>query len=391
MDPSRIEVRAGAHRRRWCPVVLALDVPRGDGTTAGSRVLWDETGGRAVAHQLRTSTRRGLELVFVVDDIPAGGERSYTLRELDGSVPALSAGVRLKDSGGRLDIDVGASRFASYNYGPGVIRPYLYPVYAAPEIGVTRRWPMVSGAAGETSDHPHHKGIYTAQGEVNGVDNWSEAEGHGYQVHTAFSDLYSGQVAGGFVESLEWTDANRAVVMTETRSLCFYDVPQGLRIFDYEVRLHASHGAVTLGDTKEGGLLSIRVAPSMDASRPDGGRILNGDGSVGEAETWGKRASWCDYSGPVGRNWYGVCFMDHPANPRHPTYWHVRDYGLMTANCFGVHDFTGDPAARQDLAIPAGESRTWRYRVVVHAGALVWETLAGHYHDFAHSPAVAAK
>ena len=33
-----------------------------------------------------------------------------------------------------------------------------------------------------------------------------------------------------------------------------------IRLFDYQVTLHASHGAVTLGDTKEGGLLSVRVA-----------------------------------------------------------------------------------------------------------------------------------
>ena len=27
----------------------------------------------------------------------------------------------------------------------------------------------------------------------------------------------------------------------------------------------------------------------------------------------------------------GVCFLDHPANPRRPTYWHVRDDGWMGA------------------------------------------------------------
>jgi hypothetical protein len=31
--------------------------------------------------------------------------------------------------------------------------------------------------------------------------------------------------------------------------------------------------------------------------------------------------------------------MDHPSNPRFPTYWHARDYGLFSLNPFGVRDF----------------------------------------------------
>jgi hypothetical protein len=80
--------------------------------------------------------------------------------------------------------------------------------------------------------------------------------------------------------------------------------------------------------------------------------------------------------------------MDHTMNPRHPTYWHVRDYGLMTANCFGLHHFTGDPDNRWDLVIPAGESRTWRYRVLIHTGDATAAKVGVHYHDFVHPPTV---
>ena len=62
----------------------------------------------------------------------------------------------------------------------------------------------------------------------------------------------------------------------------------------------------------------------------------------------------------MGDAWWGICLMDHVENPRHPTFWHVRDYGLMTANCFGRHHFIGNPDDRWELVIPAGESRTWR-------------------------------
>jgi hypothetical protein len=39
-----------------------------------------------------------------------------------------------------------------------------------------------------------------------------------------------------------------------------------------------------------------------------------------------------DYSGPiVGETWEGITWFDHPTNPRHPTHWHVRDDGWMSA------------------------------------------------------------
>ena len=51
------------------------------------------------------------------------------------------------------------------------VRPHLYPVFAAENVGITRNWPMVEGLPGESTDHPHHKGIYTAQDEIRGVNN----------------------------------------------------------------------------------------------------------------------------------------------------------------------------------------------------------------------------
>jgi hypothetical protein len=63
--------------------------------------------------------------------------------------------------------------------------------------------------------------------------------------------------------------------------------------------------------------------------------------------------------------------FDHPKNPRHPTWWHVRDYGLFAANPFGKHDF--EPAHKAnpkagDLTIPAGGRVTFRWRFYFHAG-----------------------
>ena len=59
---------------------------------------------------------------------------------------------------------------------------------------VTRGFPIIENVPGETSDHVWHRGLYSAYGEVNDVDNWTEGEGRGHTVHREFEALESGPV-----------------------------------------------------------------------------------------------------------------------------------------------------------------------------------------------------
>ena len=382
---GELVVESGWHERLWCPVQCEVELP--EGLTLEELRLRDKRAGRSMSLQVWPSEEGRVGLTWVVDEMEQLSRRSYELVASDEAQALAGEGVVLsQEAPGELRVHIGGEPFTGYHFGPQVARPYLYPILASGGAGVTRNWPMVADVPGETHDHPHHKGLWTAHGDVNEVDNWSEAPGHGTMVHRRFTRRHSGPVVGGFAQELDWSDAEGKRVLTETRCVRFYNTPPQIRLFDWQVTLHASEGEVVLADTKEAGLISVRVASSMDAQNT--GRIENGTGGRQEAETWGKRAPWCDYSGPVEGAWRGICLMDHPANPRHPTHWHVRDYGLMTANCFGLHDFTGDPNSRWDLAIPAGESRTWCYRVLVHEGDAAEGHVVVHYHDYVHPPQV---
>lgn len=387
MKLATLTVKAGWHRRHWCPVTA--EVPLGPEVDLDALALRDVSGARPVAVQAWREEDGRVRVAWVIHDMAPHEERRYELSaRTGGSLGGDGVDLRTEDEG-KLVVTVGGEHLTTYNCGAHVVRPYLYPVYASGAVGITRNWPMVPDAPGETTDHPHHKGIYSAQGEVNGVDNWGEGQGHGYQIHREFTRLFSGAVAGGFTETLDWTDSERNPNMAETRRLTFYATPARARLFDYEITFHARYGEVTMGDTKEGGLLSVRVATSMDATGdPDGGRFVNGVGGVLEDEAWGKRAPWCDYSGPTPGGWRGVALMDHVENPRHPTHWHVRNYGLMTANPIGLHDFTGDPEQRWDLVIPEGESVTFRYRVMIHDGDAASGQVGDRYQDYVHPPKV---
>ena len=113
---------------------------------------------------------------------------------------------------------------------------------------------------------------------------------------------------------------------------------------------------------------TMRLKPNKHNAGKPSGHIVQSTGAR-DGETWGKRAAWCDYSGPVEGKTLGIAIFDHPKNPRHPTWWHVRDYGLFAANAFGVHDFERDPdKTKGNLKVLAGQSVTFRYRFYFHEG-----------------------
>jgi len=78
--------------------------------------------------------------------------------------------------------------------------------------------------------------------------------------------------------------------------------------------------------------------------------------------------------------------MDHPGNPRHPTWWHARDYGLCAANPFGVSYFEGKEKGAGDMTIDAGSSVTFRYRVLVHGGTAAAADIDKQYREYAAGP-----
>ena len=127
---------------------------------------------------------------------------------------------------------------------------------------------------------------------------------------------------------------------------------------------------------------TMRLKPNKENAGTPGGHIVNSEG-VRDNATWGKRAAWCDYFGPVDGKTVGVAIFDHPQNPRHPTWWHVRDYGLFAANPFGQHDFEklSDKNAG-NLVVPAGKSITFRYRFYFHEGDEQQAKVAERYQEY---------
>jgi hypothetical protein len=183
----------------------------------------------------------------------------------------------------------------------------------------------------------------------------------------------SGKESGSLDVVFNWLTPEGKPLLTETRKMTFYADPT-LRIIDFDFDL-AAIDKVVFRDTKEG-TFAMRMATALEeppAKETPGtpartGKLVNAQGGEREANVWGKRSEWVDYSGELEGEKVGVVMMDHPGNPRHPTYWHSRGYGLHSINPFGVSDFLNDKTQNGSLTIEPGKHVRFRYRVVVHPG-----------------------
>ena len=298
-------------------------------------------------------------------------------------LPAADLPVAFVRHGSQVDVSVGGKPFTSYYFGKEMPKPYLYPLRSPEGIILTRGYPMVTSIPGESHDHPHHRAMFFAHGDINGVDFWGEAQfverapvqvaGRTYSseelpkgrtVFARLEETQGGPVTGTLRAVFLLLGPNGQVLGSETQEYVFRGDGDS-RIIDCAFTVAADHGTpLKMGDTKEG-TFAIRVVRNL---QEPSAKMLNSEGAVGEKDIWGKRANWVDYSGVVGGERVGVAIFDNPRNIKHPTYWHARGYGLFAVNPFGEHDFYHDPKRDGSVTVAVGNSLTLRYRVFIHDG-----------------------
>jgi hypothetical protein len=343
------------------------------------------TSGTAVPAQVERRNGK-LAVAWVVHDLRRGAKRTYTVTFVKSPKPAADqVRVVMKPAVNGVqsaDIRLASGLFATYDAVTGPNKPYFHPVYAPGQKQVVRGYP-VAPRPGETTDHIHHRGLWFTHGAVNGEDYWAETQSR--TVHRGYRDIVSGPVYGGFTALTDWVNKAGVTVARDMREVRVYELA-GARVMDVSIAMQAVGGPLTFGDTKEGSF-GLRLADSMRLKGGDG-QIVNSEGITG-GDTWGKRAAWVDYSGTVEGAKVGVAIFDHPTSFRHPTHWHVRDYGLFCANPFGIHDFErGQPATAGAHTVPSGGQVKFRYRCVFHAGNAQDARIAARWNDYADPPKV---
>jgi hypothetical protein len=256
---------------------------------------------------------------------------------------------------------------------------------------------MEKTASVGTSDHVHHRSAWFAYGDVipdgreisrkmpgvQGVDYWSELPTHGRIVCVSTSQPESAEV----VTRNEWRAPDGTILLAEKRTLALFELGPG-RLLIVHCDLSPPTVPITFGDTKEGAI-GVRVHDQLrtDFGKgkpvPPANKITNANDKHGEAECWGRRSDWCDYSGEIDGKPAGIAIFDDPKNlPR--ACWHVRAYGLMAANPFGRDKSKfPDVAGKTDLVkLARGEHLVLRYGIYVHDGNVKDGKVTGAFAQF---------
>jgi len=139
------------------------------------------------------------------------------------------------------------------------------------------------------------------------------------------------------------------------------------------------------GDTK----LKLRQGQPLPKESVSGtGRYFSSNRDETAKNVWGKRARWVALQGIKEGKVVGVAILNHPASMNYPTYWHVRNYGLFSANPLGQGDFQRqskykkNPVLALRLTLKPGQRAHFRFLVVVYEGLRNKEQMEERFREF---------
>lgn len=249
--------------------------------------------------------------------------------------------------------------------------PYLYPLTSPSGANICRHWPMEEDAPTEEKDHPHHRGLWLSHGDVNGYDFWAGMVGKKDAViRTDKVATEKTEATAIITAELTWLGDGKELLREKRYHFFTRPDAKTLRI-DFISTISALADEVTFGDTKEG-TFAIRTDRTLRVKGKEAKATLTNSNGETNADAWGKRAKWAAYSGPdeLGQP-VVIAILDHAISFRHPTHWHARDYGLLAANPFGIHDFEGKKEKTLgNHVLHKGENITLKYAVILHQGTL---------------------
>jgi hypothetical protein len=269
----------------------------------------------------------------------------------------------------QVSLERDGREIARYHFGRDLARPFVFPLIGPAGRPLTRM-----GHPHDPEGHSHHNSVWISHNDANGVSFWSDRDG-GRIVHQRIIRLEDGAESAAVLSLNAWVPPGGRTLLNERRRTAVELLPGGEFLLIIDLELEAAEAPVTLGKTPFG-MLGVRMAKSIGV-HDGGGAVRNSEGGLNEPQVLWKRARWVDYSGPVADTSEGITLLDHPSNPNHPTFFHVRNDGWMGAS------LTYD-APR---TVERGKPLRLRYGLWVHGGAPSPAAIESRWKEFARSPA----
>ncbi len=293
----------------------------------------------------------------------AAPKPAYNWRQTDGSLALLSRG--------RLVWQL--------NFDKKEGKPYFHPVCLSDGTELTWHRPP---------DHPWHYGLWFCWKYINGLNYWEEDRQTGLSqgrteiqhADVKLHDDYSADI----VLNLSYHPPDAPAVLTEERRI-HISAPdsEGLYRIDWTGRFTAGAADVLLDRTpipseKDGQSwggyagLSVRFAKGISDWR-----LVDSERRK-DLAAHGQNARWMDFSGRFaqGRT-AGITIFDHPSNLRHP----APGFVIMDPKPpFGY--FSPALLFNKPYTLPAAETLTLRYRILIHPGRLDTSALEHEWQSF---------
>ena len=264
-------------------------------------------------------------------------------------VVTAQAQVTAQQVGSRIDILIDGRFFTSYLFHENEKYPYFYPVNGPSGASVTSK---------RNSNFPHHSSLFFGADFVNGGNYWQEGLERGQIVSVKAEIVEQGAERVVIHNECLWVRPGAGAPIKDAREIIISRAGEGVYQLDFNIVLHPLMD-VTIQRTNHS-LFSGRMDP--DLAVINGGTMINAQGAIGEAGTFGEPSGWISYYGSRGTGLEGMTIMQHPSNPWYPSPWFTRDYGFFSPTPLYW------PEDGQATRLPKGEPLELRYRVLVHRG-----------------------
>ena len=251
----------------------------------------------------------------------------------------------------QVSVQIDGRERLRWHYGPRYPRPFFYPFNGPGGSSLTRM-----GHPG-APNHDHHRSIWFAHAKVLGIDFWSENTRARIR-QRQWLCYEDGDQEALLAVQLEWLDGHDPQPLLEQELVAAVRPEAEEETFlELQALFRPRAQSLELGQTNFG-FLAVRVAKNLSAHF-GGGQLTDSQGRRGEPAIFGQAAHWMDYSGPAPSGGLeGITYFDHPANPRHPTRWHVREDGWMGASL----------CMQEPLLLKRDEPLVLRYLLHAHRG-----------------------
>jgi hypothetical protein len=250
-----------------------------------------------------------------------------------------------------------------FNYNNKNAKPCFHPV--AMPSGEVLTWD-------QPVDHAWHHALWFSWKTINGINYWEEDPQTGQSAgKTSWSNVIIQTHDDGracITMDLSYNAPGEQPILTEKRTVLISSLDENAQQyhFDWSSKFTAGAAEVVLDRTPVppdpagklwGGYagLSIRFAEDLTDRLAFS---ANGSAEFSKQSIHRSKSMAMDYNGLIGGRPVGIAMLDHPDNRRYPTPWYAIRSEMSYLNAAFL--------TYQPYTLPAGESFSLCYRLVVH-------------------------